>query len=64
VGLATAALSLVTDESSYEAIRAAAIDWAYSFSWEKTADRLMELALNTRAATMPRARPRAAMRAE
>jgi glycosyltransferase involved in cell wall biosynthesis len=64
VALAAGALSVVTDESRYEAMRAAAIDWAQGFSWEKTADRLMDLALGTRTATVPRARPRAAMRAE
>jgi glycosyltransferase involved in cell wall biosynthesis/O-antigen/teichoic acid export membrane protein len=62
--LATHAASLVSDEQRYEAVRAAAIEWAQGFSWEKTADRLMELATGARTATVPRARPRAAMRAE
>jgi glycosyltransferase involved in cell wall biosynthesis len=45
LALAVAALSLVTDEARYEAMRSAAIDWAQGFSWERTADQLMELAL-------------------
>jgi hypothetical protein len=57
-------VSLVTDERRYEAMRSAAIEWAQDFSWEKTADRLMELALGARTAAVPRAQPHAAMRAE
>jgi glycosyltransferase involved in cell wall biosynthesis len=61
--LATHALALVTDETRYEPMRAAAIDWAQSFSWEKTADRLLELALGASPATAAHARPPTAMRA-
>jgi glycosyltransferase involved in cell wall biosynthesis len=43
-GLATQAISLVTDEERYEAMGSAAMDWAETFSWERTADGLMELA--------------------
>ena len=45
VALATQAISLVTDETRYDAMRSAAMDWADRFSWERTADELMELAL-------------------
>ncbi|MGH3066751.1 MAG: glycosyltransferase family 4 protein, partial [Gaiellaceae bacterium] len=45
VALATQAISLVTDDARYEAMRSAAMDWAHRFSWERTADGLMELAL-------------------
>jgi glycosyltransferase involved in cell wall biosynthesis len=44
MALATHAISLVTDEGRYEAMVSAAMDWAESFSWERTADGLMELA--------------------
>ena len=53
VALATGALSLVTDERRYETMRSAAIDWAQSFSWERTADELMALALGGTQAEVP-----------
>jgi GT2 family glycosyltransferase len=42
----------------------AAFNWADGFSWKRTANGLMQLALGTRTATAPRPRPRAAIRAE
>ena len=55
LALAIQAISLVTDEARYEAIRSEAIDWAHGFSWERTADRLMELAVS---GTQPETRAR------
>lgn len=62
--LATHAISLVTDEGRYEAMRFAAMDWAEGFSWERTADGLMELALESGSQTVRMETPRAAVRAE
>ena len=47
LALAIQAISLVTDEARYEAIRSAAIDWAHGFSWERAAGGLMRLALGS-----------------
>jgi glycosyltransferase involved in cell wall biosynthesis/O-antigen/teichoic acid export membrane protein len=41
------AVSLVTDEKRYAAMRSAAFEWAEGFSWDTTAERLLELALGT-----------------
>jgi hypothetical protein len=43
LALAVGALSLVTDERRYAAMRSAAMDWADGFSWERTADELLGL---------------------
>jgi glycosyltransferase involved in cell wall biosynthesis len=43
LALATQAISLVTDERRYEAMRSAAMDWAEGFSWERTAEELLGL---------------------
>lgn len=64
LALATQAISLVTDEARYEAMRGAARNWAEGFSWERTADRLMELALGSAARTVRTETRRAAVRAE
>jgi glycosyltransferase involved in cell wall biosynthesis len=64
LALATQAISLVTDEAQYEAMRSAAIDWAEAFSWEQTADGLMRLALGSATEAARVETRRAAVRAE
>jgi hypothetical protein len=54
----------VTDEARYEAMRSAAMAWAEGFSWQRTADRLLELALESASQTVRVGKPRAAVRAE
>ena len=64
LALATQAIALVTDETRYEVLRSAATAWAGGFSWERTADGLMRLALGSaKQAARVEAR-RAAVRAE
>ena len=64
VALATQAISLVTDEGRYDPIRSAAMAWAEGFSWERTADRLLDLALGSASRTVRMETRRAAVRAE
>jgi glycosyltransferase involved in cell wall biosynthesis len=53
LALATQAIGLVTDEARYEAMRRAARNWSEGFSWERTADGLMELTLGGNQAEAP-----------
>ena len=64
LALAIQAISLVTDETRYEAMRSAAIDWAQGFSWERTADGLMRLALGSATGAVRVETRRAVVRAE
>jgi glycosyltransferase involved in cell wall biosynthesis/O-antigen/teichoic acid export membrane protein len=64
LALATQAISLVTDEARYEVMRSAATDWAEGFSWERTADELMGLALGSATQAARLETRRTAVRAE
>src|SRR5262245_472527 len=64
LALATHAIALVTDEARYEVMRRAARNWAEGFSWERTADGLMALAIGSATRTARVETPRAAIRAE